>query len=83
MMLNDLMNRLNDNKCKNPPSVDREYAVRFMRLAEGADKFDFGELPLEPVADKEGGFHLPEVTSDEREWWFLGLIPLPGPCLLV
>lgn len=79
MMLNDLMNRLNGNKCKNPPSVDREYAVKFMRLAEIADKFYFGELPLESAEDKEGGYRLPEVTNDEREWWFTGLIPLPGP----
>jgi hypothetical protein len=79
MMLDDLCTRIRHNKCRLPTTLGPDSLTNFLRLSTQAEKFNFGELPLESMSDEEGGFHLPTLTDDEREWWFTGLIPLPAP----
>lgn len=47
------------------------------RRIEDAPKFDFGDLMLERKDDNS--WALPKITTDEREFWRQGLIPLPFP----
>ena len=54
-------------------------ASAFAELINDAEKFDFGELPLEPDPTEPGKLLLPPLTPVEREAWTDGLIPLPAP----
>lgn len=57
-------------------------AEEFVRLARGAEKFDFGALALEENLDKivagRPVWHTPVLTPVELEAWNDGLIPLPA-----
>jgi hypothetical protein len=44
-----------------------------------AEKFDFGDLPLEVDPQRPDTVALPRFTADELEAWCDGLLPLPAP----
>lgn len=52
----------------------REHMAQMIRAAQ---KFDFGDLLLEPIPKNEGHWLLPRLSDDEMDWWRGGLIPLP------
>jgi hypothetical protein len=45
---------------------------------ENSEKFDFGDLHLEPDPQRPESFILPLLTHDEKSAWAEGLIPLPA-----
>lgn len=62
------------------PDEVTEHEVRVLvdRIID-AEKFDFGELVLEPDPKDPGVFALPALAPIEREAWCEGLLPLPAP----
>jgi hypothetical protein len=62
-----------------PPDVTPEQVTRLVNWIIDAEKFDFGDLPLERDPEDTNLFSLPDLTSDEREAWCEGLLPLPAP----
>lgn len=63
--------------------VDGEHLADTIALLESAEKFDFGDLHLEPngklhPTTKSKMYDLPRLTDVEREAWALGMIPSPS-----
>lgn len=64
---------------------DHASVEEFQDLANKAEKFSFGEIPLELDPDMSKAiigkpvWVQPEITRTETEAWNLGLIPLPAP----
>lgn len=55
-------------------------STAFAELINAAEKFDFGEIPLESQPHPDGtAFVLPKLTNAEREAFIEGMIPLPAP----
>ena len=61
------------------PGVTIEHKQSAAAKIREAEKFDFGELILEPNPNVTGSWRLPELTIDEWQFWKDGLIPLPAP----
>lgn len=62
------------------PGITEEMRLRTSTMIREAQKFDFGALVCEPQPEKGPGvWELPSLTEDEREFFRLGLIPLPYP----
>lgn len=81
MLLDDLIDKLKSGKCSYHGT---ELTIKeFIKFGIAAERFDFGDLPLEPYDGEEtklkGVFYAPKVTNDELEFWFEGLIPVPSP----
>ena len=55
--------------------ITPERCVSTAKMIQHAEKFDFGDLMFET---DELGWKLPALTSDEKEFWRDGLIPLPA-----
>lgn len=62
------------------PGCTEKTLSAFLRGALAAEKFDFGDLPLELNSSSMGlpAFALPDLTPIEREFWRDGLVPLPA-----
>jgi hypothetical protein len=58
--------------------INPEVLAGFADLINMAEKFDFGELVLEPGTEPNT-FIPPTITDLERDIWLQGLIPLPAP----
>lgn len=63
------------------PGLTSDDCNRAATMIHNAQKFDFGDLHLEPMKDDVGQWKLPEFTDDERDFWIQGLIPLPYPAV--
>lgn len=62
------------------PGVSQEDCLNAAQGIRLAQKFDFGKLHIEKVPDVSPPTYLvSELTLEEREFWRLGLIPLPYP----
>lgn len=60
------------------PEITKDRADAVIEAITQAEKFDFGQLHLEP-ANETGKYCLPDITQPEYEAWAEGLIPLPAP----
>jgi hypothetical protein len=80
MILPELIDFVKKKKyLKIKSSVYSEKAIEeFLILAEKAECFSFGKLPLE-VGKDGNSFSPPKITDTEYQIWEEGLIPLPAP----
>jgi hypothetical protein len=60
------------------PSRDGESPSALADWIDQAEKFDFGEVPLEPGPEK-GSYQPPSLTAAEWEAFGKGMVPLPVP----
>lgn len=62
------------------PGITKDMMRSTAEAIDSAQKFDFGQLLLEPDDLKRPGhWNIPRLTDDERGMWVEGFIPLPHP----
>jgi hypothetical protein len=83
-LIDDLLGRVNRSQLIKLPGSEL-MIPEFVALARKAEKFSFGEIPLELDPDPAHAINgrpiwiQPMITKVEHEAWDEGLIPLPAP----
>jgi len=82
-LIDDLEGRIPRSSMIIIPGTTAEQKREFCALARQAEKFNFGNLPLEENPDNiimgRPTWRIPTLTDVEIDAWYSGLIPLPAP----